>query len=53
MEKQTLERIAQGKGSIKAYVCTCGYITAYQSNENSVNAAFAQHLLQEHPGNYN
>jgi hypothetical protein len=53
MEKQTLERIAQGKGSVTAYVCTCGYITAYQSNENSVNAAFAQHLLQEHPGNYN
>jgi hypothetical protein len=53
MEKQTLERIAQGKGSVTAYVCTCGYITAYQSNENSVNAAFAQHLSQEHPGNYN
>jgi hypothetical protein len=53
MEKQTLKRIARGKGSITAYVCTCGYTTAYQANENSVNAAFAQHLSQEHPGNYN
>jgi hypothetical protein len=52
MEKQTLKRIANGKGSITAYVCTCGYTTAYQANQDIVNAAFAQHLSQEHPGNY-